>query len=95
MSELPPSSNWIRWFFADQATGRIVIAQWPNLQLWIFIVAWPPSRLLAGTTLGTAAAVVAALALTIWALDELLRGQSPFRRCLGLGVLAYNVWAWS
>ncbi|MEX2539897.1 MAG: hypothetical protein WD646_14715 [Actinomycetota bacterium] len=37
---------------------------------------------------GTAVAVVATSALLWWALDEAIRGVNPFRRLLGVGVLA-------
>jgi hypothetical protein len=33
-----------------------------------------------------------ALALAYWALDEIIRGVNPWRRCLGAIVLAGVVW---
>lgn len=83
------------WLLRDRATGRWVIAQWPNLPLWLFIgtaalgwiVEWavpavPPGglRLLQGLSL---------IALAWWALDELVRGVNPWRRGLGAAVLAF------
>ena len=81
-------TRFVDWFFRDRRSGAIVIAQWPNLPLWVFAAAaaieWifaPPGAL--GTTLR----VLGGLSLAIWALDEVARGVNPWRRCLGLAVL--------
>lgn len=61
-----------------------MVAQWPNLPLWL----WIAVRLLrigfdpAGGV-GTALAVVGSVALLWWAADEVLRGVNPWRRILG------------
>ena len=71
----------VDWLFRDRRTGRIVVAQFPNLPLVLYLVfgaarlVWP------------AAGVVATVALLWWAGDEILRGVNPFRRMLG-GVVA-------
>ena len=80
------------WLFRDRTTGKVVIAQWPNLPLWIFIAA-AGVRALAqpAGTVGTVVIVVAALALTWWAVDEVARGVNPFRRALGAVVLVATV----
>ena len=65
-----------RWFFENRRTGRITIGQWPNLPLWIFLVA---------TLLRLGA--LATIALVVWAGDEIIRGVNPFRRLLGAAVL--------
>ncbi len=90
----PPAARGpLRWCFEDRGTGKLVVAQWPNLPLWIFIVAFaveilfhPTGRLLIAVT------IVAAVGLTWWALDELIRGCNPWRRALGAAVLAYEVY---
>lgn len=77
------------WLFRDRATGRVVVGQWPNAALLLFVAArglqWligaEGSAALALQWLGTAA-------LTWWAGDELIRGVNPFRRILGSAVLA-------
>lgn len=80
------------WLFENRETGAITIAQAPNLLLWVVIVAsslnwaWHP----AGRP-GIALAVVGKGALFLWALDEVLRGVNPWRRCLGFAVLAYVI----
>lgn len=79
----------IDWLFRDRATGRIVIAQWPNASFGLFLVARVADRLFdpAGTA-GTVLVAVGTLALLWWAVDEVLRGVNPFRRILGAVVLA-------
>ncbi|MEN3211089.1 hypothetical protein PUR23_13775 [Methylorubrum populi] len=81
------------WFFRDRRTGAVVIGQWPNLPLWIFGAAAALEWLLEALAPGLPAPVfaslrlVALLSLTVWALDEILRGVNPWRRCLGGVVL--------
>lgn len=78
----------VDWWFRDRATGRITVAQLPNLSLTVFLVAWVTRRVLdPGGGLDTVLAVAAGVALVWWALDELLRGVNPFRRALGGAVL--------
>ena len=81
---------WITWLFADRKTGRIVIGQFPNLVLWIFLGA-VIVRLVLGPTgvWGTAVNAVADIALLWWAIDEIVRGVNPFRRILGATVTVF------
>ena len=81
-------TRFISWFWRHPHTGRIVIAQWPNLWLWIFTAASLVERITnaAGPT-GIGAHIVSTAFLLIWAGDELLRGANPWRRCLGIAVL--------
>ncbi len=81
-------TRFIDWFWRDRQTGRIVIAQWPNLWLWIFAAASLVELITnaAGPT-GIGAHIVSRAFLLIWAGDELLRGANPWRRCLGIAVL--------
>lgn len=67
-------------FFRNPATGRIVVAQWPNAPLWAFLVA---------TLLRWR--VVATVALVVWAVLEVWKGESPFRRVLGGVVLGATI----
>ena len=83
------------WWFRSRETGRITVAQWPNLSFGIFLVAWALRKVLDPTgTLDTVLAVVAGAALVWWALDELFRGVNPFRRVLGGAVLGWMVAGW-
>jgi predicted Na+-dependent transporter len=80
------------WCFRSRATGRITIAQFPNTALWVFLAAslvtWgvQPGGIISG-----AARIIALGSGAYWAGDELLRGVNPWRRALGLFVLAYLV----
>lgn len=90
MPPLPPRSGRRRWdwLFRNPASGRLAIVQWPNPALITFLAArgleWvlgpdrSASRILGW--IGTAA-------LLWWAVDEVARGLSPFRRVLGAVVL--------
>lgn len=78
------------WWFRDRSTGEMVVAQFPNPPLWIFLTAVVVRAFAAdGTTLDTAAAWTGTAALTWWALDEVVRGVNPWRRVLGVGGLVY------
>jgi hypothetical protein len=82
----------IDWALRDRRTGRIVVAQWPNTALIVWIAA---SVVLAlsdpGGTWGLALRVAATVALSWWAVDEIVRGVNPWRRLLGAVVFAYLV----
>lgn len=76
----------VDWWFRDRTTGKILVAQLPNLAilLWMTTVAarWfvaPDST--ANALLEWAGSVT----LGWWAVDELVRGVNPWRRMLGLG----------
>ena len=80
------------WFFRSRETGRITIAQFPNLPLGVFLAASLLRRLVrADGGVDTTLRLVAAGGLAWWAADELLRGVNPFRRLLGGTVLAVQV----
>jgi len=75
-------------FFRNAETGDLAIAQWPNLPLAAFLGA--TALRLAFHPAGAAEAVitvVARVSLAWWSVDEVLRGDSPFRRLLGTVVL--------
>lgn len=68
--------------------GRLVLAQWPNpaLAVWLVaaVVSWTGAL---GVTLSAQVSGLGRGALVVWALDELVRGVNPFRRVLGAVVL--------
>jgi hypothetical protein len=74
-------------FFTNPETGRVVLAQPPNLPLAVFLAATGVRLLVApdGTT-GTVVTVIGTAALLVWAGLEIARGDSPFRRVLGAAV---------
>jgi hypothetical protein len=80
------------WLFRNRRTNRITIVQFPNVPLWIFIVASVVRRFgHPHGTFGTIVGVVAAGSLLFWAGDEIVRGVNPFRRILGAVVLVATV----
>ena len=81
------------WLFRSRETGRITIAQAPNLPLWIFLGAAALRLMLDPEgTAGRTVDVVATGALFWWAADEIVRGVNPWRRFLGAAVLAGQLW---
>ncbi len=80
------------WWFRD-ADGHQTVAQPPNpaLSVWLVTVALGRFDLSAAHT--TAVDGVRHGALLVWALDEVVRGASPFRRVLGAVVLAAQLYA--
>ena len=73
-----------RWLFEDRATGEIVVAQKPNVALWVlFGVAAVSVVMKPSGGWGRGVEVVELAALTVWALDEIFRGVNPWRRMLG------------
>lgn len=78
----------LAWWVRDRK-GRVALAQWPNpaLAVWMVtvVVGWTG---LLGAARDETLASLGMGALIVWALDELTRGSSPFRRLLGAVVLA-------
>ena len=85
------------WLFRSRQTGRIVIAQFPNVALGLYLTVALTRRVFdpagaARTTLEW----VAVGALAWWAADEVARGVNPWRRALGVFgcfAAASSVWA--
>lgn len=78
------------WLFQNRETGAITIAQMPNLLLWVVIAASALDWILPfDARRHVALEIIIKGGLCLWALDEVLRGVNPWRRCLGLAVLAY------
>jgi hypothetical protein len=78
----------LRWTLVNRQTGRLTVAQWPNIPLLVFILSWLALHLFHPK--GAADSVVRVLAdvaLLVWAGDEVIRGVNPFRRMLGLAVI--------
>ena len=79
-----------RWWFEDRTTGRITIAQIPNPPLYVAAVGWLLGAIFDGFA-GAAGQVVMVVALVVWGGDEILRGVNPWRRALGVVVLAWQM----
>ena len=76
----------VDWWFRDRRTGRIVVAQVPNLAILLWVGTVVARELAAPDTdahglLGWVGSGI----LAWWAVDELVRGVNPWRRLLGLG----------
>jgi hypothetical protein len=84
--------RFLHWFFQNRETGAITIGQMPNTPLWIFLVgtvllwAWHPAG-----RIGNNLECLVRASLLVWAIDEVLRGVNPWRRCLGAAVMVYEV----
>ena len=79
----------LRWFVSDR-DGHVVIGQFPNLPLLIWFAALVLAQVFSGG-LSTVLSVTSKGALLVWAAWELVDGDSPFRRVLGLAVLGYQL----
>ena len=78
----------IGWFFRNPDTGEIVVAQAPNLPLWVFLAATAVRLLFhPDGTAGTVVSIVSTAAIVVWSVLEIAAGSSPFRRVLGVAVL--------
>ncbi|WCS25963.1 hypothetical protein LOK46_03750 [Methylobacterium sp. NMS14P] len=88
-----PFGRAVDWMFRDRTTGAITVAQWPNLPLWLFaglsLAAWlaQDREPLASWLPTSSLSFGADIALTWWAVDELVRGVNPWRRILGAATL--------
>jgi hypothetical protein len=82
------------WLFRDRRTGKIVVAQFPNLSLGLFVVC----RVLGwlgyphGAS-GQAVKWAGTAALIWWSADEIWRGANPFRRGVGGVVMTVAVFS--
>ena len=80
------------WCFRSRETGRITIAQFPNVALGLFLASVVAGWLVPeATTAHRVVEWVGVAALGWWALDELIRGVNPWRRVLGVGGVVLTV----
>ena len=83
----PTSASW--WF--RDSEGRLTLWQFPNPALWVWLVAVVLGRFDLSAPHSTAVDGIPRGALLVWAVDEVVRGSSPFRRLLGAVVLAFQL----
>jgi hypothetical protein len=91
MSQAPTSErrSAIGRFFRNPETGELVVAQLPNLPLSVWLAATLGRLVIAPRgSVGTALSVIGTVSLALWAVLEVARGDSPFRRVVGGLVLA-------
>jgi hypothetical protein len=92
--ESSPGRRAVRWMFASRRSGRLTVAQWPNIPLWIFIILTVGYHVLSAKGgAGHVIRVLADVALLVWAADELVRGVNPFRRILGVIVIVATIFS--
>jgi len=72
------------WLLRNRRTGRITIAQFPNVALWLFLATVVLRRIVSTGTAHTALDWMGVASLGWWALDEVIRGVNPWRRLLGV-----------
>lgn len=77
------SRSW--WFRSPD--GRVALWQWPNPALSVWLVAVVLGRFDLSAAHAAAVDGIRQGALIVWALDEVVRGATPFRRVLGAVVL--------
>lgn len=78
------SASW--WFRSSD--GRLTLWQLPNAALCVWLIALVLGNFDLSAAHTAAVDGVRHGALLVWALDEAARGASPFRRVLGVVVLA-------
>lgn len=80
----------IDWWVRNPDSGKLVLFQSPNPALWVFFAAtvlrWTPYD-----DIDTELRWIGSGALLVWGLDELIRGDAPYRRVLGAIVLGWQV----
>ena len=86
MARLTSASWWFR-----SKDGHLTLAQPPNPPLLVWLAAVGLGAFDLAPAHEAAVTGVRHGALLAWAADELLRGDSPFRRVLGAGVLVLQV----
>ena len=90
LDSAPAGPTSAAWWFRD-SDGRLTLWQFPNPALCVWLVAVVLGRFDLSAAHTTAVDGVRHGALLVWALDEVVRGASPFRRLLGAVVLAFQL----
>jgi hypothetical protein len=88
-TEMSQARAAVDWCFRDRKTGRIVVAQFPNVSLGVWL-AVQALRLVRDNGRTEVLGWIAAGALLVWGLDELLRGVNPWRRLVGAAAVTYQ-----
>jgi len=86
-----PKTDWTR-FFRDPE-GRIVIAQFPNWPLWVWLAATVFEHTLASGDGLALARLISFAAIVYWAYLEIVAGVNPFRKVLGGSVLLFVLYS--
>ena len=80
--------NLFKRFFQDE-NGNYVIAQWPNLPVYLIMASSLLSRMNLGSDAHRLLQLTTFGSIFLWAFLEITQGDSPFRRVLGAGVMVW------
>ncbi len=80
--------NFLKRFFQDD-NGEYVVAQWPNLPVYMIMASSLLSRLNIGSAAHRLFELTTFGSIFLWAYLEITQGNSPFRRVLGAGVMVW------
>lgn len=75
-------------FFQDE-NGRYVVMQWPNGPAYLSMASAVLARISRGTGSHQLFEYTTFGAMFLWSYLEITQGESPFRRVLGAGVMAW------
>lgn len=78
--------NIMQKLFQDN-TGKYIIAQPPNVPVYIILLAWLAKSVITSGAGHDLAAFIMHAAVFLWAYLEIMYGESPFRRTLGVTVM--------
>jgi hypothetical protein len=77
-------------FFTDKH-GKVVLWQSPSLPLWSWLAFMLLSKIVSSSGLHTVFKYISLASLVVWALLEITKGASYFRRLLGIIVLVWTL----
>jgi hypothetical protein len=79
-------------FFKDK-NERVVIWQWPNIYLWLWLGLYAASKVINDSETKQGFQLVGNAVLLTWAIKEIWQGESYFRRLLGV-LVGVSTIAW-
>jgi hypothetical protein len=82
----------IKKAFTDK-NGKVVVWQKPNLPLWGWFVFTVLSKLISKGAINTSLKSLSIASLIVWAVLEIIKGSSIFRRLLGFVVLSWMLYS--
>ena len=73
--------------------GNVVITQSPNMPIIIWLLAVIADKFIDGGLVSQFLSIVGTVAISVWAMLEILSGVNLFRRILGAIVLAFVIFS--
>jgi hypothetical protein len=71
--------------------GKVIVWQAPNLPLWSWFIFMLLSKIISRGGLYSAFKYLSAVSLLVWAVLEITKGDSYFRRFIGLAILLFTI----